>query len=120
PGNSFNKASTLASGRTLKEDALNSSVSFFTRIGASDTITISESKSVSSFKTMFPKFLLSINDSKSFLNVWYVVKSYVTNAGSLIGSNFNKKAPVSELEVNCSKVESFCWNNNTVTSDIGF
>ena len=33
PGNCFNKFSTLESGRTLKELALNSNVSFFIRMG---------------------------------------------------------------------------------------
>ena len=35
PGSCFNNSSTLESGRTLNEDAVNSKVSFFIRIGGS-------------------------------------------------------------------------------------
>ena len=59
PGNCFNNNSTFASGRTLKEEALNSKVSFFILIGTSFKITISSNANLLFNKYNLPKSLFS-------------------------------------------------------------
>ena len=68
PANYFSKISTLASGRTLNDDALISKVSFFTRIDSALAFIMTSSKTfVLGSKYIFPKSLLT--KSPLFLNI---------------------------------------------------
>ncbi|MCY1243823.1 hypothetical protein D9M72_568590 [compost metagenome] len=70
PGSSFSKASTLESGRTLNEEALNSNVSFLIRIGgASLTITTSPKFVTASETKTSPKSISDVNFGYSFSQV---------------------------------------------------
>ena len=69
PGNSFNKASTLASGRTLKDEALNSNVSFLITIGGiSPFKSMVFNISTSSSNCKIPKSKLAESPSIFLLN----------------------------------------------------